>query len=128
MLKPVRLLLVILLCSFAMANTDIKKMLCDKKWYMSYIKIGDGIVPVPDSITMANRPWVCFYSDGRFDNMLEQKLVTGSWSYDETKKEITTIEAKTSKVKSSLHLQKLSEDTLELSMPNQMTLGLLHPN
>ncbi len=120
------LIIIIFLLSFTFQQQDIKKILCDRKWYMSYIKIPGKLVQVPDTISLDKRPWAIFYSDGRFSNMLNKKLVSGTWTYDNKTRQITTIENKKSDIKTMMELFRVLPDTLELYTPEKVIMGMQH--
>jgi hypothetical protein len=119
------ILFLIALVSFAFTfKRDIKPLLCDKIWYMDYVRAGDSVVKVPDEIPMNQRPTAYFHKDGKFENNKDGTNTKGEWKYDEAQKELTTVEE--GKITSVLKLHHLTKDTLELITPDKMIIGLVH--
>jgi hypothetical protein len=119
------ILLLIVITGFAFTyQRDIKPLLCDKTWYMGYVRIGDSVVRVPEEIPLEQRPTAYFHMNGVFENNMEGRNKKGTWRYDEAKKELTTVEE--SKITAVMKLVYLTKDTLELITPDKMTMGLIH--
>lgn len=121
-MKSIFLLIAILTLGF-ISKDDVKPLLCDKKWIMNFLVISDSVIRIPDKIPDEQRPWVRFDSKGGFENELKGKKVTGTWSYREKGKTITTTEDYDPPVIAEMNLIKLTQDSLVLRIDEETTLG-----
>jgi hypothetical protein len=117
------ILLAIAVISFAFSyKSDIKPLLCDKKWTMSYIYSGDTPVSVADKLA-GKTISVYFGKNGEFKNEINTRKGKGTWKYDEETKSLTTVES--GKTKTVLTIMKLTKDSLELQGPEKTTVGFV---
>lgn len=91
---------------------------------MAYVRVGDSVVKVPEEIPLHERPSAYFHMDGKFENNMNGKKKQGAWRYDETRKELTTVEE--SRLVAVMKLVYLTKDSLELITPDKMIMGLIH--
>lgn len=105
---------VTLILTSVFTNTNIQdskaSLLCNEKWYVSYMETDDMKMPVPEEQKYSM--WMIFHKEGKHEVNMNSEVEKGQWEFSKNKDSLHFVTQRG--LNKSMRLQKLTKKELEV--------------